>query len=68
VKKRALLREKKSKTKEKYNCRVKCTVLIQKPTYTGDQDTTRTKICCVSHLPQFILKLFISCCSTQQIL
>lgn len=56
-KERPLVRGKKSKTKEeKWNCRVKCTVLIQKPTFTEDQDTMRTKISCFSHLSQFILK------------
>lgn len=55
-KKRTWLKKKKSKTKEeKYNCRVKCTVLIQKPTYTEDQDRMRTKIFSFSHLSQFIL-------------
>lgn len=49
------LRGKKSKTKEKYICRVKYTVLIKKPPYTEDQDTMRTKLSCLSHLSQFIL-------------
>ena len=59
VKKRGLLREKKSQTKEKYNCRVKCTVLIQKPTYTGDQDRWGQKY--VAFL--IYLNLSLSCSS-----
>lgn len=56
-KKRAWLREKKNKMKEeKYNCRVKCTVLIQKPTYTEDRDRMRTKIACFPHLSQLTFK------------
>lgn len=60
-KKRAWLWEKKSKTtEEKYNCSVKCTILIWKFTRVlktrKQSEYCNTKISCFSHLSQFILK------------